>query len=78
MHLKCFSKFRQLLSLPDGGVLALDWVDKLEPHVDKPDTPVLLVMPGLSGNCNSSILQAACNLIQQTYQVLFPLYRVKR
>ena len=39
---------RQLLSLPDGGVLALDWAE-LDPHHERPDTPVLLVMPGLTG-----------------------------
>ena len=39
---------RQLLSLPDGGVLALDWAE-VDPHHDKPATPILLILPGLSG-----------------------------
>jgi hypothetical protein len=45
-----------LVHLPDGGTLALDWVDNNEIEND-PSAPVVLILPGLSGTSDSSYVR---------------------
>ena len=40
---------RELVVLKDGGEIALDWEDISQTSFDHPSTPVLLIMPGLTG-----------------------------
>lgn len=38
---------REILTLKDGGEVALDWMD----YECTEESPVILILPGLTGNC---------------------------
>lgn len=48
-HLTCYHYFitRHLLTLADGGQLAMDWLNMGTKNDD--DHPVLVILPGLTG-----------------------------
>lgn len=45
---------REILELPDGGMVCLDWS---LPKDDKPDTPTMLFLPGLTGESQADYIQ---------------------
>jgi predicted alpha/beta-fold hydrolase len=47
---------RELVHLPDGGTLALDWVDNKQLENDQA-APIVLILPGLSGTSDSSYVR---------------------
>ena len=50
---------RQLLATPDGGEVALDWVDKSSPT----SSPTVLILPGLTGTSNHEYILHFANEI---------------
>ena len=48
-----FILYREVLLLCDGGEVALDWA---EPSQDCQDSPVLLVLPGLTGGTDNNYI----------------------
>ena len=50
---------RELLHMPDGGVVALDTEDLPEAQKLPPTAPVLLLLPGLTGGSEDSYVQHA-------------------
>ncbi len=41
--------YREVLSLADGGEVALDWGIRKEQNLSEQDLPVLLILPGITG-----------------------------
>ena len=48
---------RELLTLDDGGVLALDWAANLPAECDKDDAPVLLFLSGITGSSSDNYVK---------------------
>ena len=48
---------REILTLDDGGVLALDWAANLPPQCDKHDAPVLLFLSGITGSSSDNYVK---------------------
>ena len=48
---------RELLTLDDGGVLALDWPANLPAECDKDDAPVLLFLSGITGSSSDNYVK---------------------
>ena len=57
--------YSEILSLSDGGIVALDWVDKIDGVQssvgDDPNTPVMLIMAGITGTCTHVHMHVNCN-----------------
>ncbi|QRW07497.1 alpha/beta hydrolase family protein [Ceratobasidium sp. AG-Ba] len=49
---------RTLLGLPDGGTLGLDFTPRKEDRVLPPETPILVVLHGLSGGSHESYVRS--------------------
>lgn len=41
---------REMLVLPDGGTIAIDWDGSIPDPKEKPDKPILVICPGLGGD----------------------------
>ena len=41
---------REIITLPDGGTIGLDWDGDIPDPADKPEKPYLLICPGLGGD----------------------------
>jgi abhydrolase domain-containing protein 1/3 len=53
--------FREVVPLRDGGELALDWLEQgLEPK-----SPLVLVLPGLTGNSQAEYIKSLMRAAQQ-------------
>ncbi|XP_040577679.1 phospholipase ABHD3 [Lepeophtheirus salmonis] len=48
---------REILAMSDGGEVVLDWNSK---NVNKADTPIILILPGLTGNSQSEYIKNMC------------------
>lgn len=58
---------RELLNLPDGGELYLDWLDNGCDDVDDPDKfPTVLIMPGLTGDSKHGYI---LNFVKQVQEL---------
>ena len=49
--------YREILTLDDGGILALDWAANLPPQCDKADSPVLLFLSGITGSSSDNYVK---------------------
>lgn len=52
---------RQIFTFTDGGEVALDWARGDE---DAPDSPIVLILPGITGSSNSDYAKALVNTIR--------------
>jgi predicted alpha/beta-fold hydrolase len=53
--------YRQIISLKDGGELALDW---LNPDENNIEAPLVLVLPGLTGNSQAEYIKSLMSAAQ--------------
>ncbi|KAI8976072.1 Alpha/Beta hydrolase protein [Pilobolus umbonatus] len=53
---------RELLDMPDGGTVALDWAPTSK-NIDKENTPTLLVLHGLTGGSHESYIRALLEVL---------------
>ncbi|KAI5634130.1 phospholipase ABHD3 [Phthorimaea operculella] len=51
---------REILRLSDGGQVALDWLD-----AEQADAPVLLILPGITGDSQTDYVRCLCAAAQQ-------------
>ena len=56
-HNLCSTADRELMTLDDGGVLALDWAANLPAECDKDDAPVLLFLTGITGSSSDNYVK---------------------
>ncbi|ORY48247.1 alpha/beta-hydrolase [Rhizoclosmatium globosum] len=64
---------REVLTLPDGGLVAIDWATPLEPT---PDAPIIILFHGLAGGSNEPyICETALAALEQGYRVAALNYR---
>ena len=67
---------REILTLNDGGVLALDWAANLPAECDKDDAPVLLFLTGITGSsADSCVKYSMLDGIKQGYRPVVMNYR---
>ena len=59
---------RELLTLPDGGQVALDWVHNEVSTIPSNSRPVVVILPGLVGQSISSSLD---NILRQMWYFIF-------
>lgn len=52
---------RQMFTFSDGGEVGLDWARGPQ---DSPDTPIVLILPGITGSSNSDYAKALVNTIR--------------
>ena len=52
-----YINYREILTLDDGGRLALDWAANLPAECDKDDAPVLLFLSGVTGSSSDNYVQ---------------------
>lgn len=70
----CYVHYREILSLDDGGEVGLDWgvlgnTSSASPEVLAKDTPVMLILPGITGNSmDNYILHLVEDGLQQGYR----------
>lgn len=55
VHQKYFpQKFaREILKLPDGGTIGIDWDEGIPDANEKPEKPILILCPGLNGESDN-------------------------
>ena len=64
---------REFFTLSDGGRIAIDWVDHL---ADQNNQPILVVIPGLTGNNNAEyVLNSIKEAKKYNYQIVLINYR---
>ena len=56
-HVCIWLSCREILTLDDGGVLALDWAANLPAECDKDDAPVLLFLSGITGSSSDNYVK---------------------
>lgn len=63
----CFKKdlkyFEQIVTLPDGGEVALDWLDC--PDSSSEEHPTVLLLPGITGTAQSEYIKTFINLARK-------------
>ncbi|CAO3637922.1 unnamed protein product [Cunninghamella blakesleeana] len=66
-----FTYERELLPLEDGGQVALDWtVTESKPKIDQDNTPILVVLHGLTGGSHESYIHGLLEkLVQAPYNL---------
>ena len=67
---------REILTLDDGGVLALDWAANLPAECEKGDAPVLLFLSGITGSSSDNYVKySMLDGIRHGYRPLVMNYR---
>ena len=79
-HLWSFKYKRQILKLSDGGQIALDWAvpkcPELESKISNNKTPLLVVVPGLTGhNDDLYMVSTALEAVNKEYQLVLVNHR---
>ena len=57
LYMYAWLSYRELMTLDDGGVLALDWAANLPAECDKDDAPVLLFLSGITGSSSDNYVK---------------------
>lgn len=72
----CADKFaREILTLPDGGTVAIDWDGSIPDPNKKPDKPILVICPGLGGDSRNLYSTALVRAARLRFKVATILYR---
>ena len=66
---------REMLVLPDGGTIAIDWDGSIPDPSKKPEKPILVVCPGLGGDSKNLYSLALLKQARKKFKVATILYR---
>ena len=73
MHKNDFD--RELLTLPDGGTIGIDWDGGIPDPSVTPDKPYLIICPGLNGDSRNLYTMALVEEARQKYKIGTLLFR---
>ena len=66
---------REYLTLPDGGTVGLDWDANRSDPEEKPDKPILLMVPGVAGDSDNMYEIALMREVREKFNVVILLLR---